>query len=64
MTNEYKKILVTGAGFIGNHIVDRLLDDGFKVRVVADLSTEEKEHLSQHQNKKSFQFKATSETSS
>jgi len=36
--------------------VDRLLDEGFKVRVLDNLSTGEKKNLAQHQNKKSFQF--------
>ena len=37
------KILVTGgAGFIGSHIVDRLIDEGFSVRVLDNLSTGDK----------------------
>ena len=39
--------LVTGgAGFIGSHLVDGLLDAGFRVRVLDDLSTGRRENLS------------------
>lgn len=57
MPLDFSEILVTGgAGFIGSHIVDRLLDEGFKVKVLDNLSTGEKKNLAQHQNKRNFQF--------
>ena len=41
-----KKILVTGgAGFIGSHLVDALIERGYKVVVIDNLSTGKKENL-------------------
>ncbi|MFH1657331.1 MAG: NAD-dependent epimerase/dehydratase family protein [bacterium] len=41
-----KKILVTGgAGFIGSHLVDRLIGEGYEVAIIDNLSTGKKENL-------------------
>lgn len=40
------KVIVTGgAGFIGSHIVDRLIDDGMKVVVIDNLTSGSKENV-------------------
>ena len=46
-----KKALVTGgAGFIGSHLVDRLLSDGHNVTVLDNFSTGRSQNLEHHKN--------------
>lgn len=50
-------VLVTGgAGFIGSHIVDRLLDLGYRVRVLDNLSTGRLSNLSAASQRAGYEF--------
>ena len=43
------KVLITGgAGFIGSHLVDKLVDEAYTVRVIDDLSSGKIENLKKH----------------
>jgi len=57
MAKRISRIVVTGgAGFIGSHIVDRLLKDGFEVTVIDNLRSGKMENLAHNQNKDDFHF--------
>jgi len=57
MSRKYSKALVTGgAGFIGSHLVDRLLHDRFEVAVLDNVSTGRMENLAHHAERKNFHF--------
>ena len=51
------KVLVTGgAGFIGSHLVDHLMEEGYEVRVLDDLSVGSLENLKGWINHERFEF--------
>jgi len=51
------RVLVTGgAGFIGSHLVDRLIQRGDDVRVIDNLSSGDLSFLEHHQSSEQFEF--------
>jgi nucleoside-diphosphate-sugar epimerase len=57
MTRRIRKVLVTGgAGFIGSHIVDHLLSEGFEVTVLDNLRTGKMENIAHNLRNKRFRF--------
>ena len=49
-------IVTGGAGFVGSHVVDRLIKDGIKVKVLDNLSAGSFLNLSTHKSNKNFNF--------
>ena len=51
-----KYLITGGAGFIGSHLVDRLVQDGNSVVVLDDLSTGRHDNLREHAQSRSVEF--------
>lgn len=49
-------VVTGGAGFIGSHLVDRLLENGFQVHVIDNLVGGRVENLAHHQTNPDLQF--------
>jgi len=57
MLEQYQRVLVAGgAGFIGSHIVDKLLEADVEVTVLDNLSTGRMENLRHHKHNTNFHF--------
>jgi len=57
LVRNYSRALITGgAGFIGGHLVDRLIKGGLEVTVLDNLSSGQEENLSLHVKDDSFHF--------
>ena len=57
MDLEFNSVLITGgAGFIGSHLAEKLIESGIKVKVLDNLVTGKKENLENCWNKKNFEF--------
>ena len=56
-SKEPKKVLITGgAGFLGSHLIDRLLQSGDHVICVDNLFTGSKSNIAHHSGNSKFQF--------
>ncbi len=56
MLDKKKAIVTGGAGFIGSHMVDLLVENGFFVTVIDNLSGGRESNLSQHKDNKNVEF--------
>jgi len=56
MSDRKRFLVVGGAGFIGSHLVNRLMERGFSVTVFDNMSTGSLSNLDHHLKKESFQL--------
>ncbi len=54
--NTMKTVITGGAGFIGSHLVDRLIADGHEVTVIDNLSSGRLENLQHHEGNNLLRF--------
>ena len=53
-------IITGGAGFIGSHLIDKLLEQNVnKILIIDDLSTGKKQNINQHSSNKNIEFVAS-----
>ncbi len=48
-------LVAGGAGFIGSHLVDKLIEEGYTVRVADDFSKGRRENIAHHEGKPNFE---------
>jgi UDP-glucose 4-epimerase len=55
--NEYGICLVTGGtGFVGSHLVDRLVSDGWRVRVLDNFNSGRMENVAHHRGNRNVEI--------
>lgn len=54
--NTYRVLVTGGAGFIGSHLVDHLIDKGYFVRIIDNLSSGSIDFIKKHLSNKNFEF--------
>lgn len=52
--HSLKTLVTEGAGFVGSHLVDRLMKEGYEVTVLDDFSAGKVENIKRHSDSRSF----------
>ena len=56
MSKSIRVLVTGGAGFIGSHVVDRLVSEGYSVRVLDDLSSGKLSNIEKHVSSGAIEF--------